>query len=562
MREFRKSFYEELVRGGLTSARYSPKNSGRALELFNAKVVELPDGLRRLVPYEPVEIPFDEQTIGSYLLDLKWPHPQIIRGKKHSFLCDRQAIYYLDEYDYSLTPIDIYDITDTSSLLTIQPGNQWQLIDFYDTWYLTNGMTMIWHSGIQEMLGGSDVHYGTNGMRVQCACGFRGRSWIGGFESGYFWNSGWKEYYDYWTGQMPDITDYDPPATNVLSLTAGDPAENMVFYSTIGGADLLMFLDPRYGTADQALFYGTRGIIHSRYGRPTSAPLIDLSDHNQFILDMFRRNEMGFMPMPWQGKVTTIKPLGPGVIVYGDGGVSALVPQDKYMQLVEFDDLREGINNVGAVGGNENEHVFVDSSTTLWRIGADLKPQRLGFDNHLSNMAGTEIIVSADVRRREYYICNGYLSYQLTSSGLSQHGQILTSLINTVGGLKGFGIPEWAIGGTDREFRLETDTFDMREPGNKTIAAAEVSQDLDDDPYQFPTNPKMYASLKYRTTDRSKWQTRPERLINDNGEVFLQTTAKDFRLKLRASDFRDVNLSELFFRFQLPDKRFRRGVDV
>ncbi len=504
--------------------RGSVRNKPGLVRAFNVQVGE--DGLE---PYRPITIPFTQAVLSGGQVELDWPFPQLMKGKSKTFLAMKKGIYLVNPADYSLWPLDTtFRAENTGQSGRMIIGNQWQLMDFHDTWALHNGITTIFHSGESTLRPVTDKIYTSDAVRVQAGCAFRGRSWMGGFDTSYFYQDDWKTFID-------GFADDSSPNINT-ALT--DLGENFVWWSTIGGGDAF------------SLFYAStraeRGFMQSDFNSLDSRP---------WIFDLMRRNEQGSMPMPWQGKVRAMKPLGRYVIVYGDGGVSALDPTDTRVGLIELQQLKQGISNTGAVGGDENEQVFLDGSGVLWYIDRDLSVEKLDFRDYMEGLLGTDVIISYSSRERRFYICNGIKAFTLTKEGgLTEHSQQITSLIESDGADLGMGFDESAM--TDvGEFI--TDTLNFQEVGNKTLSFIEVASEIPKD--TTVPNPCITAGCEYRHENRDAFIQSRLVPLNHFGQARIGITAADFRIRVKFDNFRDFNIDDITVKIQMSDKRFTRG---
>lgn len=103
-----------------------------------------------------------------------------------------------------------------------------------------------------------------------------------------------------------------------------------------------------------------------------------------------RKNTGGFMPMPWEGNVYKVLPLGKAVIVYGNGGVTAL-PMATVGPVSTFG--QKHLSDLGVIGelavtanGKEDaatKHYFVRVDGMLCSIDLDLKVTELGYNEFL-----------------------------------------------------------------------------------------------------------------------------------------------------------------------------------
>lgn len=517
LRSRKRNVREPIKRG-------SVRNKPGLVRAFNVQVGE--DGLE---PYRPITIPFTQEVLNAGSVEFDWPFPQLIKGKSKTFLAMKQGIYLVNPADYSLWALDTtFKAESKGDAGRMMVGNQWQLMDFHDTWALHNGITTIFHSGEATLRPVTDKIFTSDTVRVQAGCAFRGRSWMGGFDTDYFYQDDWKTFID-------GLADDSSPNINT-ALT--DLGENWMWWSTIGGGDAF------------TLFYSSteseRGYMTSDFSTDTS---------RVWIFDLMRRNEQGSMPMPWQGKVRVAKPLGKYVMVYGDGGVSALAPTDTRVGLIELQQLKQGISNTGAVGGNEHEQVFLDGSGVLWYIDGNLSVERLDFREHMEALLGTDVIISYSGRERRFYICNGSKAFTLTKEGgLTEHSQQITSVIESDGADLGMGTHEDAMSDAGE---IITDTIDFQERGNKTLSFIEVASEIPKD--TVGQDVRITAGCEYRHENRDDFTKSRLVPLNHFGQARIGVTAPDFRVRIKFDNFRDFNIDDLTVKIQMSDKRFTRG---
>jgi hypothetical protein len=173
-------------------------------------------------------------TGGGFLNETKaWPCPQIIRGSAITLLCFSDAIYEIDESDWSATLIELYDAADFGDSVpgdgSITADGPWHFMDFHDTWVLMNGTTTIWKTGYYSR------PIATDAVTIKTGCDMKGRAIMGGFDPANFYAlADWPEY---WEG----LTDNNTPSEILekVNAMAGGAGTNWCWWSTIGGGDLL-----------------------------------------------------------------------------------------------------------------------------------------------------------------------------------------------------------------------------------------------------------------------------------------------------------------------------------
>ena len=303
---------------------------------------------------------------------------------------------------------------------------------------------------------------------------------------------------------------------------------NFVLWSTIGGGDLLW------------LFY--QDIAESGF----------LSDgfHDAIrplMFEQIKRNERGFMPMPWQGTVYNLIPLGNRVIVYGDGGISSLpmvsspIPTFGLAHLLDI-----GVASRSAVAIGPSGHVFVDQAGMLRLLDSSFKLHTLGYKEFFKEMLGTDIVGTYDPLEGDYRICNETMGYIWNPDGLCEISQLNTSMSRVADDL--VGIQTKTGKGV---LSVVTDTFDMKVMGIKFISQIDLRA-------VAGTAVEIAIDYKYKSGDkftRSKWKR-----VNNYGAVFPEVSGIEFRLAIRANPHSDMRYDRAAIKWKLSDKRFVRGV--
>lgn len=499
MREFESRIVDPLANGLRPSPRLGV-NSPYLTDCINLKPT-----IEGLVSCENVQVPFSPAPTVSF------PFPQLFKGKGVTLLADKTNIYIVDESDWTKEKISLTG--------TITQGGMWHFVDMFDYWILLNGTTSVYKSGIHMLDGSAPKMIATDSPTIQTGCYLNGRTVMGGFGSDFWADPQWQHMIEEWQESLSPSVVIEPSL-----------GQNFVLWSSIGGGDVMWVFDPNLalsgiGLEDDPTATGPR------------------------IFESLKRNEMGFMPMPWQGTVRVVKPLGNAVMVYGDDGISAIIqtsepiPTFGQKHLLDF-----GVAGRGAVGGTNREHVFVDEAGYLWRIGVDLVPKRLNYHEFVQSMTIADIVISHDQGENEYYICDGSSNYILTSKGLGKTGQSVTSIVSTDGAMLG-------ISRTSREARawatIETIDFNLR--SIKTLATVEVG-------LESSADCEVIVACKYAVG--GDFTTLPAVAVNPEGTAYIGASGIEFRVTVRASSFSNTEpkISYLNLRWKLSDKRLVRGI--
>src|SRR3990172_5152552 len=78
-----------------------------------------------LTPYIEVELPFSITTLDAHVVDLSWPFPQLLRGREVTLLADTQRIFFVNEADWSLLLLDLFQAKADTAAGSIKIGNAW-----------------------------------------------------------------------------------------------------------------------------------------------------------------------------------------------------------------------------------------------------------------------------------------------------------------------------------------------------------------------------------------------------------------------------------------------------
>jgi hypothetical protein len=465
---------------------------GEALELLIG-MRPSPSGLRG---FEPITSPVDG-------LIVEWPFPQLFAGSREYLLADEDVLYRL--VDGELSEILTYDFDSPETLKPIVAGGSWHFIDFFSTWVLVNGSCLVIKLGSEEkvLVKESPIRTGTS---------FRGRAIFGGLELNQLWGTGWQE------GITTEATRYQ--STIDSDMTKGT---NFIYWTAIGGGDLVDFLDYNRAVGD------------------------DVGDPKFF--DYLRRNDSGFMPMPWAGTTYQVKPLGMGVVCYGDNGIAVLrqisEPVPTFGLQLVFNHL--GVKERGAIGGDESQHLFIGTDNNLYSLNAEYRIEKLGYKEYMRLLSG-EVVISFDEVEREFYITDGSRCFVYGPNGLSESRVIPTSVTRLLGELTGPLVTTTGEG----EFELRTNRFDFGLRGDKHVQMIEIGG---------AGLTEVEGNLSYRRGGvgpfaASPWEPAPSGvLFNRNG-----VTSTEFKLSLRGELSNESQLEYLNLKWKMVDHRYVRGV--
>jgi hypothetical protein len=427
--------------------------------------------------------------------------------------------------EWALSWVTVYDINTQEEISIVSASTEpWHFVDFYNTWMLFRPGSSLIKTNYEGMFGETNRVYQQDSTSVNTGCAFRGRLLIGGFSPSDFWNVEWQALLDYWSGQYKFTID------PTLSMGC-----NFVMWSAIGGGNILdLFMPSR--AVDGVIKESSRSVMDPAY------------------FDSMRRNDSGFMPMTFRGAVLVLKELGNGVIAYGEDGISALVPVSSPEPTFGLRKIADfGVFGRGAVGGDENQHVFMDWEGDSWVLEQDTQSlhsatnymlKRIGYKEFFSGF--TVPMVSYDNRRKEFHLASEASSYVLTEQGLGQESQMPTSLFRYKGSLVGV-----ATADESSIAMVVTDVFDFGIRDLKTVTTVELG---------IITTGDVYVAVDYRYNKADAFTRSAYVKVNKEGFARIQITALEFRFCVGVVYFAGTSLYSFIVHWQLSGKRTIRGM--
>ena len=519
MREFSYIISDDLVNGIKPDPR-ARRGTPYLEECINMKCLE--DGLQ---PYDPLIDPFE----GS--VKVSFPLPQLFRGKSVTILAGRNTVEYVDTSvtPWQTNPVNL--VTAEGKPISFDVNEPWHFVDFGTVWYLFNRDCVVLNDGSAFLNGDPLRAYCFKEIQISTATEHNGRCVFGGFKEGRVWSIAWKEILEniadeLQSGEFIDFSDID---------------QSYVMWSSIGGGDFPLWL-----------FFPNRALFGNSYrGFDNVGGFSHGNFKDTMLYDVIRRNQFGYMKMPFSGEVLAIRKLNSRIIVYGSNGIVGLFPhssRDADITTYGMVNLsRVGIPRRSFVGGDDNQHIFIDTEGNLWGISGEFSLQKIGYRRELSQLLDQDIAIEKNTydNRREFYISGKHTSFLLTQNGLSEFRQQVTSYTFMDGGHLGIVSPI-----NDKVARVVTNQIDLATRGIKTVTALSLS-------FQGGKNVKVAIDYRHNTSDKfSRTEFVP---VNSEGNAMLRITGVDFRAVVESEDFQDFELDYIQLRWQSDDRRFVRG---
>lgn len=479
----------EQLQSGLRRFGHPLRNNFELVTLNNAEC--LPDGLHT------VEEMFDAFTGNE---SIAWPGPHLFKGKDGFVrLLEKTvlSVVNVSAYPWVATPVTTYDFNTPGNTKAIPTGATWQFVDLGKSYMFFNGQCVVMYMPGSRLTDALTKVFVEDLALINSACYFRGRVLYGGL--------GLQSFHREWDTYLTGLAD-EYVAGQSSDMTAG---QNMVWFSSIGGGDVLWPFDIELGMEGE--------IADGWYNQADNRPI---------AADFMKRNEGGMMNMPWSGQVEVLKPLGKAVMVYGDNGISAMTLETSPISTFGLHPILDiGIAGRSAVAGNEMGHLFVDVEGNAWLIGPDLLPTKLDYHEFFLPLVGDNLVVVHDPADNKYYISNETNGFILTQQGLSETWQSPTTLVHqpTAGVTDRFPIGMFADNSLGLKGEIQTDLFDVGLVGSATIEGVQIGARQD-----APINVRIF----YRTDVDSAVKVTGSILVDETGFAAVTVSGTEFQVEV------------------------------
>jgi hypothetical protein len=241
------------------------------------------------------------------------------------------------------------------------------------------------------------------------------------------------------------------------------------------------------------------------------------SDIGSLDFTIDKTNVAGERPLDWKGWIYSILKLGSKVVVYGENGVSVLVPSGTAYGLNTI--YRVGLKGKGAVSGDDSVHYFVDNLGQLWRFSEGL--EKFDYSEYLSGMIDN-LVLSWDTANKLLYICDGSQGYVFSQdSGSLGSGPVNVTGIDSQSGILYVAAPATVATPT---FQIVTDIYDLGSRRGKNIYSLEVGTDLTE---------TLEAAVDYRVDKASTFATTDWHVVDPRGMAYIPVHGREFRFRLK-----------------------------
>jgi hypothetical protein len=253
------------------------------------------------------------------------------------------------------------------------------------------------------------------------------------------------------------------------------------------------------------------------FASPAKLNWLKWSDVGSLDFTVSKSNVAGERPVDWKGYVYAVKKLSGKIVVYGENGISLLVPAGAVFGLDTI--YRIGLKGKHAVAGDETKQFFIDKNGQLWKLSDSLK--LLDYSEYLSGL-NAHVVMSYDNQNNLVYICDGFLGfvYDVATGNLGKCPPNITG-IGFQGGVTYVTASETII--TD-PFEICTDVYDLGNRAAKTVFSLEFGTDL---------TSGLYAAIDWRRDKAGSFTQTPWYIVSPHGRVFITTWGREFRIRAK-----------------------------
>lgn len=521
MREFSFNVDEQMFSRGLR-----PDARVQASLFFFRTLKNLKPSPMGLFPPSAITNPVVTPTTST----IAWPLPKLLRGESNTIVArdnsGTQEFYSMDESAWTGSLIALNQADTPGSGFTPSSGLHWEMVDFETSYVLCNGESLIYKfpgNDSDKILGVNSVS-ATIGVKCK-AIGkhkHQNRLFLGGLSGGFFTDSGgWfiDTIFSLWQIVMRNRPD---------TYTADDLifGENYVMYSDYSGGDI------------KVPFITLLAMLEL----PNTATVTAFS---QAVLSDIKDGKIGFVQVKTQGAVQAIRQLGNNLVCYCDDSVVILQPEGNYYVQARLLDI--GIKSRTAVGGDEGEHVFVDSADNLWRV-RESGVERLRYNEYMDDLVAANIVVSFDPLEREYTIADGLIGFILTENGMCETTRLPTTLNRLSSGLVGISTE------VSQEDAFDV-LWDMGDLGSRDVKTLKQMDVLTKDMIS------IQGRFLYKYSGDDLFHDTRLTSSNPSGVIFCpKITANDFQGQITGT-WKNVysKLERATVRYNATGRQFRRG---
>lgn len=532
--------FAEALRRGIRLEDFAARNTQALKSCRNMRVSEY--GLKQFYPLtEPVDLTDLAGDSSVPNIPKAWPFPQLFRSAypNRSYLMTETGIYLVDESTWLGSALSLGDL---DSLPTVNPftipsgGLDWQFLDFQNNSVMLNGDSVI-----------IAAQFGSNSVTITSGCTHkRGRVLFGGFADDVDAVADFDTWFDSYKSDAPSML-----ASGSTGFDTGEGG-NWVWWSSIGAVDMYRFF------IRSAILEGS---LETALGLPLTSGY-DATD-DPYWLDLVKRNEAGFAPMPFSGTITVMKELGDFVVVYGTDGVCCMrhvTPANvsTYGVLpIEGLDVRVGAHvsancrNVAA--GDHSTQVFVDNQKQLWVItqsGGGVSGERRGYSSEIGSL-GDDLVVTYEPEYREFYISDGVDALLFNRHGLSKAPWCPTQISMYAGG----SVSIFLDASETSAVEVVTEKFTSDDGTVKCLRSIKVDG-LND------ASNRIQYQVEYRLKNTDDFTATAAANLDERGMAYPAVPGFEWRIKLTAPNRETISVENITVQIDEGNPSTRHWLDA
>jgi len=291
--------------------------------------------------------------------------------------------------------------------------------------------------------------------------------------------------------------------------------------------------------------YGSAGIIWSEIGNFELSPSIDRTAG--FKQEQFPFNT-GIKPV-----IYTMLPTLEGIVVYSNSGVVLLKPTLVGNTFAYSAQNREGIGVASGrhVAGDLYIQGYVNLDREFYIVEASGQQTKRGYKEILTRMFEQDprIIVSYLPKDYRFYVSNSVECLIINKYGAYQcHQKVAGAAVAPNGVLYGSFMDD-----LDLEARITSDSMDFGSRGIKHVESMLVGLDHHE-------LTESFASVDWRMSANEPFTDFEWITLGINGEAGIHVGAREFRIKMKISNYVDSRVDYLTPNIKYSDQRFKRGI--
>lgn len=291
--------------------------------------------------------------------------------------------------------------------------------------------------------------------------------------------------------------------------------------------------------------YGSAGVIWSEPGSIELNPQIARA--SGFKQEQFPFNT-GVKPV-----IYSMLPTLEGVVVYSNSGVVLLRPDLVNSTFTYSAQNREGIGVASGrhVAGDLYIQGYINLDREFYYVEPNGQQTKRGYKEIITRMfeQDSRVIVSYLPKDYRFYVSNSIECLVINKFGAYQcHQKVAGAAVAPNGKLYGSFMDD-----KDVEARITSDNMDFGSRGIKSVESMLVGLD-------HASGTDAFASVQWRMEANSEFAEFDWITLGPNGEAGVHVAAREFRLRMKVTNYLNSRVDYLTPNVKYSDQRFKRGL--